>query len=210
MRFLKEQRLFFLPYIFFLLIAVALVISYDQKELHLFLNSFHSSFLDSFFYWVTYLGDGRLLFLIPLLLLISTARKAIYVFLSTAFASILTQILKRLIEAPRPSKVFEEGQLYLVEGMNLHKHFSFPSGHTTTAFAFFFCLSVLKPKYSWLFLLIAVLSGFSRVYLSQHFLEDVVAGSLVGISGAFMGLLIMRLFRSSKLDRNLFGLENRI
>lgn len=210
MRFLKAQRLFFLPYIFFLLIAVALIISYDQKELHLFLNGFHTSFFDGFFYWVTYLGDGRLLLLIPLLLIVSSARKVIYIFISTALASIFTQILKRIIEAPRPSKVFEEGQLYIVEGMNLHKHFSFPSGHTTTAFAFFFCLSILKPKYSWLFLLIAVLSGFSRIYLSQHFLEDVVAGSLIGISGGFIGLLVMRLFRSPKLDRNLFGLENRI
>lgn len=210
MAFVRAQRSFILPYLLFLLFGLILIISFDQKELHLLLNSFHNSFLDQLFYWVTYLGDGRILIFVPLLYFFTTVRKASYVLVSTAIASITTQLLKRLFEAPRPSKVFEDAELYIVNGMNLHKHFSFPSGHSTTAFAFFFCLSILKPKYSLLFVLLAVLSGFSRVYLSQHFLEDVIGGSLVGISGALLGLLLNRFFQREKFNKTLFGFADKL
>ena len=61
-------------------------------------------------------------------------------------------------------------------------HDSFPSGHTVTAFS----LAVLFSYWSKnkalgpLFLLIAILVGYSRMYLSEHFFEDVTAGSVIG------------------------------
>ena len=59
---------------------------------------------------------------------------------------------------------------------------SFPSGHTTAAFAFFCALSILARKHPLLqslFFLLAAGVAYSRMYLSQHFLADVLAGSLL-------------------------------
>lgn len=210
MSFIKKQGFFLVPFLALLIVAISFIQITTQKELHLLLNSYHTESLDNIFYWITYLGDGRVFFFVPVLLVLTTLRKTIFVFSATAIASIATQIIKRIMQFPRPSKVFEEGELYIVNGMNLHQNFSFPSGHTTTAFALFFSLSILKPKYAALFIVLAALSGFSRIYLSQHFLEDVVAGSLVGVCGVLIGLLINKRLKSDKLDRNIFGFGDKL
>ena len=59
---------------------------------------------------------------------------------------------------------------------------SFPSGHSTSAFSVFLLLTILSSKKSWgyFLLLLAVATAYSRVYLAQHFVEDVYAGSLLG------------------------------
>jgi len=66
----------------------------------------------------------------------------------------------------------------------MHSSHSFPSGHTITAFAFFLALAFFtkRPAIHFLYFLLAVLVGYSRVYLSQHFAIDVLAGSFVGVS----------------------------
>jgi membrane-associated phospholipid phosphatase len=40
--------------------------------------------------------------------------------------------------------------------------------------------------YKVLLLILALLTGYSRIYLSQHFLEDVYAGSIIGVSTTFL------------------------
>lgn len=59
---------------------------------------------------------------------------------------------------------------------------SFPSGHTTTAFGFSvaFLLNTKKRWTGWLVLAIAVLMGFSRLYVGVHYPSDVAAGLIVG------------------------------
>ena len=60
---------------------------------------------------------------------------------------------------------------------------SFPSGHTVTAFAltFFVASTVLSFKTGWWFCILAILVGFSRIYLGQHYMIDVYVGSMIGI-----------------------------
>jgi membrane-associated phospholipid phosphatase len=71
----------------------------------------------------------------------------------------------------------------LIEGVKIHHWQSFPSGHTMTAFAFASAsLFILKKaQLSLTFLLGAMLVGYSRMYLFQHFPRDVFAGSIFGI-----------------------------
>ena len=61
---------------------------------------------------------------------------------------------------------------------------SFPSGHSEGAFSFFCLASLLLPeKYSrfgFLFFMLALGVGYSRIYLTAHFFEDVYAGSIIG------------------------------
>jgi membrane-associated phospholipid phosphatase len=60
---------------------------------------------------------------------------------------------------------------------------SFPSGHTVTAFSTAVVLTYLAKNKNWgvLFLVVAIMVGYSRMYLSEHFFEDVTAGSVLGV-----------------------------
>lgn len=118
-------------------------------------------------------------------------RYAVIVGLSNIIASIITQALKQTVfnDVVRPKKFFEGIQeLYFVPGVENHLYYSFPSGHATCAFSLYFALALLvKNKALELSLFfVALLVGYSRIYLSQHFFEDVYAGSLIGISITFI------------------------
>jgi membrane-associated phospholipid phosphatase len=98
--------------------------------------------------------------------------------------------------------------LHLVEGVKMSEIQSFPSGHTGTAFSIFFLLATFTNK-SWLHataLVTALLVGFSRIYLCQHFLPDVIAGAVIG---TFVSLVLLTLFENNKsfnkLNRPLFS-----
>jgi membrane-associated phospholipid phosphatase len=98
----------------------------------------------------------------------------------------MVQLLKHFIFPgfDRPVEFLKAvSDLYLVQGIDLYNHFSFPSGHTATALAIFSMLAIISNR-KWLkllFLLSAWIVSFSRIYLSQHFLEDILFGSLLGI-----------------------------
>jgi len=81
----------------------------------------------------------------------------------------------------------------LVDGVEMHSRYSFPSGHTTSVFALFtlFSFFLKKRRYAIVLFISCLLISFSRIYLSQHFLEDVLAGSLVGIFSALFIYLIL-------------------
>jgi membrane-associated phospholipid phosphatase len=109
-------------------------------------------------------------------------------FISFIINTILIQVLKRGVFSNqlRPGFHFKnligDGSWNLIDGVELYEKFSFPSGHT--ALVFCLCMSVSfitkKKYYSFLLVLLAYIVGFSRIYLSQHFLIDVLAGALVG------------------------------
>jgi undecaprenyl-diphosphatase len=63
-------------------------------------------------------------------------------------------------------------------------------------------LSKEFPKIKKLWLILAVLVGFSRVYLGLHFLSDVIAG---GIVGYFIGLWVIRLERDKKYGERVWN-----
>lgn len=63
--------------------------------------------------------------------------------------------------------------------------FSFPSGHSITAFAIAVTLGGFYPVLLAGLLLVAISIAASRIILGMHFLSDVVAGSLIGVLLAF-------------------------
>ncbi len=63
----------------------------------------------------------------------------------------------------------------------LNTYVSFPSGHAVTAFAMFTYMSILFPRFRYIWLFIALLVGISRIFADDHYLSDIVGGAMVGI-----------------------------
>ncbi|MFY9531042.1 MAG: phosphatase PAP2 family protein [Candidatus Acidiferrales bacterium] len=70
--------------------------------------------------------------------------------------------------------------------------FSFPSGHSITAFGVAIAVALFYPELLGVLLLIATSIALSRIVLGMHFLSDVLVGSLMG---ALLGAAFFSLFR---------------
>jgi membrane-associated phospholipid phosphatase len=161
--------------------------SLGMKEAFLMLNGNGGYAADQFFRFLTYFGDAILW--IPMLAYITWRKRKLYLALATAsftIVTILVQVCKYFIvpDEPRPTTFITDGSyIHTVEGVTVHSISSFPSGHTATAFTFFLMICLMTRKTWWLPVgfLIAVLVGYSRIYLAQHFPLDVGAGIVCAI-----------------------------
>ena len=160
-------------------------------------------FFTPFFEFISLLGKGGIfLILLSLCLMFCkpTRRFGTAMLLGVTIGAIITNLcLKVFIARPRPyadqSSLFY--QLWLLVGQNLESDKSFPSGHTTAAFACMTPVLIMgKPKYKILALCFALLMGIARIYLVVHFPSDVLAGMIVGIVAGCLAVVI-----ASKLPR---------
>lgn len=204
----KNNLSFLLPYLLFLLIGAVLILVNSKAQTHLAFNSFHTPFLDKLNTFTTYLGDGFTASLLILMLLAISFRSFIIAAVSNFVSALITQVLKHYVfeDVLRPKKFFEGiQQLYFVPGIDNHLYNSFPSGHTTCAFALYFSFSLMVENrfYKVLFFLLAILTGYSRVYLSQHFFEDVYAGSLIGVITTFVVYYFVHKSKKEWMERSI-------
>lgn len=155
-------------------------------------GGFFTPFLEFF----SFLCDPAVIVIIALLLAFfkRTRRFGLAVLLGVAVGALLTNCcLKLLIARPRPYA--DETSVYYQFWQLVKQHTesdnSFPSGHTTAAFAtataiFFRC----NKRYSWLAFIAALLVAVSRIYLVVHFPSDVLVGIVVGIIAGSIGAVI--------------------
>lgn len=184
----RTNRFFFIGFLIFVLASLFVLIFFSKAEGFFLLNPYHTNLLNLIFIPLTYLGDGFFCVAVGLLLFFFKKRfLSLMVLSSYAISGIIAQILKSYIVEARPA-VYLKGSTYqyFIENVTLHNFHAFPSGHSASAFALAAVLSfaVKNKKYSMLFLAGAVLVGYSRIYLAQHFIDDVLAGALIGILSA--------------------------
>ena len=110
-------------------------------------------------------------------------KQAIFIgeaFLVNAF---ITTALKHTIKRDRPFKTYPD-----IDQAASTVGYSFPSGHTSSAFATATSLSlayhkwyVIAPSFVW-----ASAVGYSRMHLGVHYPSDVVAGAIIGSGSAYL------------------------
>jgi len=193
--FKRRGTWFLLPSLVFLLAGLIACLSFAKEEVHIWMNSWHSPFLDVIFRGWTLLGAGWVLVALSLLAALFRIRTGLTLLTCYLLPGLTAQLLKLLFfqGTPRPVRYFElkgiDFELPLVPGVEVHMWKSFPSGHTAAAFGVFFGISLfLRSRILQFLLFIAALGvAFSRIYLSQHFLIDTLGGAVFGLAGGTLG-----------------------
>ena len=187
-----------------LIIAIVLLASsvfWGRIPVFLFLNRDFGTIADTVLLGLTYLAEGWMW--IPYLIIVGwffKKDKAIIIY-SFAVSTLLTQIPKLLL-FPNITRPIASGiapnLMHTVKGVTMHQLSSFPSGHTATAFTIFLLTIYLfdRTKMILIGLLYAMLCGYSRIYLGQHFPMDVGGGIIVAI----MTIEISKRLRKIKSD----------
>jgi len=214
----KANLPFLIPYFLFLLAAGIPIALFPKPAIHIYINDHTYGMADTFFRLITNLGDGVTVAILAVLFFLFRFKNGILIALSGILAGVSTQLLKRTLfsDMQRPKKFFEGiHDLHLVPGVESYGGHSFPSGHTASAFALYFCLALMtenKVLKSLLFML-ALIVALSRVYLSQHFLNDVYAGSILGICSCILAWYILTHSRpfanASWMERSFFLNKNK-
>lgn len=186
---LRKNRVYISLFLIWLITIVLLLALVPKGHWILQFSDHRTPFWDSYFFWGTKLGEEWAIIGAALLLCFVRFRAAITLPLLGIGVMITSAVTKKLFHHPRPLRVFtDEGMadlLTFVEGVDVHSGpTSFPSGHTMAGFALYTFLALNIGRKNWtgmLFFLLAVTVGLSRVYLVQHFLEDVYMGSVIGV-----------------------------
>ncbi|MCR8433662.1 MAG: phosphatase PAP2 family protein [Crenarchaeota archaeon] len=89
----------------------------------------------------------------------------------------IVESLKNIVRRPRPYVLFNS-----IEPLVKSDGFSFPSGHSSAAWALAlpFMMVINSHKVKFTLVLFATLISFSRVYCGVHFLSDVIFGGCIG------------------------------
>lgn len=200
--FSAENRWFLWAFAAFASAGLLWVGGTSKGAMVLYFSAHRSAGGDAFFRFWTHAGEAMGFFFVLGYLLFRHRHRAAALPVLTLGVTLLANATKRLFRQPRPARYFEElgvlEQLRPVAGVPLLKGLSsLPSGHTMAAFAFFSFLAFCIPQKRWAALLLfsaAALVGLSRIYLGQHFEEDVLLGSVLGV------LLSAILFRYSHIE----------
>ena len=171
------------------IVAVFLILSYlylDRGVADFFAAN---DTLSPFFEFITRLGVSKwylfgfaAMFLIFRFLfrLKTVGNRFLYLFFAVAGSGLIVDILKFIFGRSRPKLYLEQG----IYGFHFfgteHLYFSFPSGHSATAFSLAVGITTLFPRYAYIALSVAALVAFSRMAVDAHYLSDIVAGSYIG------------------------------
>lgn len=186
-----------------------------DKQLLLYLNGFHNSFMDPIMWWIssTVLWIPFYLFLLIYLIktqkptvlkqwLVNTGIVAISISVAILLADqISSGFFKPFFERFRPSHSPEIADLvHVLTKPNGEVYrggqFGFVSSHAANSFAIaWFVGSVTRNKKMWLLMISwATLVSYSRIYLGVHYPGDILGGTLIGIvAGSIAALVYQKL-----------------
>lgn len=206
-RLLRDNSTFILPFATVSVILATLLVLIGNHGLFMWVNQNNSGFADFVFVNLTILGNALVAFVLAVILLWSSYRQALSLLLITLILAAVISTLKRLVfpELVRPVLVFGSSALHLIEGYDPPQWYTFPSGHTATAFSVCFYLSILNKRklVKSILFLIAFLVGYSRIYVSAHFPADVLGGAMLAILVTSFVYIQTNRIKSSGIDHRI-------
>lgn len=136
-------------------------------------------------YWMiaaTRMGDGWLWYALGVMLMVYGGQQKFAAVgaagASAIFGVLVFKLLKRLSQRPRPCQL----EPHCWSRVLPPDKFSFPSGHTMTAFSIALVVSYFYPALEGTLFFVAFSIAVSRIVLGMHFLSDVLAGIVLGIA----------------------------
>jgi membrane-associated phospholipid phosphatase len=192
-----SRNLFTYATLLLIVLGTVALFYWNKEQVFLVLNNQHSDAGDVVLKYFTYIGDGVFMAALGVILFLIGKRKlGLLLILSFLLSGLLAQTIKRIEKRPRPGLHFSKKPelIHRVEEKLLTGRNSFPSGHTTTAFATFSLLAfATRNKFVQLFFfVVAVVVGYSRIYLGAHFAEDVLAGAALGFISSYFLCWLLR------------------
>lgn len=172
-----------------------------------FFGNLQSDFLTALAKIFTAMGSTKYIILFAVMgLILFFFKRTRKIGLAIVFAVIIGTLLTNIIIKPAVLRIRPYNTLqgdpaywawYIGAGQLCESDYSFPSGHTTGAFevaiALFLChFSAKRKGVAWIFPVVALLTGMSRIYLMVHYATDVIAGMIIGIIAGILGYLIAK------------------
>ena len=159
---------------------------WGKNEAFLYLNANLGLFTDKVFEYSSYLAEGWIWIPYFIVLVGLYKKDKAFILMNFLISTLLIQFAKNFIftTAMRPmASGLDATQIHTVPGVEIHTFNSFPSGHTATAFTLFILTTYLFPnKYVLsIGIVYAIVCGYSRVYLAQHFPLDLAGGIFVAL-----------------------------
>jgi undecaprenyl-diphosphatase len=171
---------------------LSIIQAIDENLLTLIQQNASTLFLDKIMPIISFLGNAGLIWIAAGIVMTATKKHrkmGIAVLLSLVLCALFGNILiKPLIGRIRPCDI--NGDIVLL--IKRPHDFSFPSGHTMASFGAAVTMLIYNRKIGAAAILLAVLIGFSRLYLYVHYPSDVLAGAVLGTIMAFISACIVR------------------
>lgn len=123
----------------------------------------------------TYLGSTPFVLAFSTLFALLDRQAGLILAANVTSGQVLIQLLKRVVNRPRPYTAHD----WVVAVKPPKCRYSFPSGHTNSAFAIALTLSAFFPGLGAAILILAAAVGISRIYLGFHYPTDVSVGFLL-------------------------------
>ncbi|MCP3660384.1 MAG: phosphatase PAP2 family protein [Bacteroidetes bacterium] len=217
---IKKYKYILYTYSFLILIGMIPLLLFDDLKLCMIINSFHNIYLDNFFYYISFLGNG--FFYILIFCLLTLLRVKNKYLIGAGFGFLITIVVVKCMKYIffsshlRPAVLLPTSfNLHIVKDIVLKKEFSFPSGHAAVIFAMICFLALLiRPNFIYLiiFFIIACLTSLSRIYLGQHFYKDIFFGGFIGGTSTIFSFLLFSNLKKFEyfLDNDLLTLTKTI
>ena len=116
--------------------------------------------------------------------LLVIAQRTLFLLAAIGVSGLAAQIVKQIVGRGRPKLLDELGPFHFDAFSLRSTYASFPSGHSTTAFAAAVALAYFLPRWRIPLLILAAAIAVSRVMVGAHYPSDVIAGAFLGTLSA--------------------------
>lgn len=144
------------------------------------IDNLHNEVLDKIMIFFTNLGDAGIFWIVLALILIffkKTRKCGVLMLISMVIGVIVGNgIIKNIVQRQRPCWIDSSIPLLIPNPSD----YSFPSGHTLASFEAAIMIFLHNKKWGIAAIVLALIIGFSRLYLFVHFPSDVLCGAILG------------------------------